>query len=164
MNNKKKWPMWLKLTLGLITIYILMAIFFAIIINIGGDDNCILLNWGVYLPKPLNRNNIIYTDGRDWERLDIYTYSKEGIEEVIRSKYVTLINESNIKDVENCLNKFEEFLNYKEKDIYNKNINRELLLTNENYFAIIPRENDNRTWLLLIVDLKANTMYCFGNY
>lgn len=164
MKNKKAWSIWKIWSTGIVIICALIIIFLVVMIIIGGDDNSILLNWGVYLPKPQSRKNIINTAGKDGERLDIYMYNKEEIDEVIRNDYITLINESNIKEIENYLNKFKEFFNYKEEEIFNKNINKEALLTNGNYFAIISRECDNRTWLLLIVDSKTNIMYCFGNY
>ena len=159
MKNKKTLSIWKIWSTGLVIICVLIIIFLVVMIIIGGDDNSILLNWGVYLPKPQSKDKLI---NNNVKILEIYNYEQSDIEEIIKSGLFKSINELDIDSINMFLDRFYEFLRKEEKDVFNINIDRLSLLIDENYYACIQMKNDEKTNLLLILDLKTNRLYCIA--
>ena len=147
----------------LIILIILLIAISILTIIINNTRVIIYMNWEIYLPKP-EKINIVYNfDFREGEYLEIWHYRKESQNKIINNKKFKSINESDKDFIIKKINEYYEILDNDEKILFSDNVPLNTLLEGENYFAYINKKNDEKSWLLLLLDCKNNKLYYFSN-
>lgn len=155
MNEmRKKYLIGLAITLTVVCI---------ILIFLNNPRIVIYMNWKVYLPKPQERNVIYRFQYREGEDLEIWQYAEKDIKKITNKEIFKNIGEQNKEFIQQKLKEYYEVLNDTNKQLLNDNVNILSLLEESNYFAYINKENDTKTWLLLIINTKTNELYYFSN-
>ena len=116
------------------------------------------------MKKSTEERNVIYRfQYREGEDLEIWQYAEKDIKKITNKEIFKNIGEQNKEFIQQKLKEYYEVLNDTNKQLLNDNVNILSLLEESNYFAYINKENDTKTWLLLIINSKTNELYYFSN-
>lgn len=147
----------------MISLAIILIVVCIIIIFLNNHRITLHINWKIYLPKPQKIDIIYNFQYREGEDLEIWKYDEKDIKKITNKEIFKNIDETNKEFIQQKLKEYYEILNDTNKQLFNDNVNTLSLLDKSNYFAYISKENDIRTWLLLIINSKTNEMYYFSN-
>ena len=147
----------------IISLAIILIVVCIIIIFLNNHRITLYINWKIYLPKPQKIDIIYNFQYREGEDLEIWKYDEKDIKKITNKEIFKNIDETNKGFIQQKLKEYYEVLSDTNKQLFNDNVNTLLLLDKSNYFAYISKENDIRTWLLLIINSKTNEMYYFSN-
>ena len=155
---KKKFLMKILLIIMfMITILILLSFIFS-------ERMVLCLNWGINLPKVHKIEKIIDTFVfRDGESLEIWHFKEKNKNKFIDKKEFIEIDISNIDFIKSKIDNFYKLLDENNKQKFDSNIDMFDITSNINYYAYFNKEDDERCYLLLILDYNSNKLYIFNN-
>lgn len=150
--------------LGKTILVIVIILFIILMLGLPTDKNDNLKTvWGINIPKA-NKVEIIYNykypDGED---LEIWNYEEEKVKEIINNNKFKNIDEQDKSFIQEHMEDYYRILDDNEKNLFNKNVDISSLLVKENYFAFTTQKEDERSWLLLILDTKNCKLYYVSN-
>ena len=121
------------------------------------------INWKIDVPRP-NKVDVIcnYDVGLDGQYLKIWYYNESKIKKIINNNAFKNIDEQSEIFIKQKIEEYYETLDDTNKNLFDTNIDINILLAKENYFLYIRRKDDT-SWILLILDYKNNKMLSFEN-
>lgn len=124
------------------------------------------INWHIYLPGAKEEKIIYDSFFREGDTISILTISNhESLKKIKEINNFEAISFENIENLRNNLMDFYNGLSVGEKgingkEVYDKNINVEHLLSTNNYY-LIKKENQNKSYIILILDVEDKKLYTF---
>lgn len=123
-------------------------------------------SWKIKLPG-IQIDTVLFSDVfQDGDEISKYTYhNKRKMEKMIELNNFEAISPENISVIKDSLLDFYNRLgtNIKGtngKEVYDTNIDVEKLLSTNNYY-LIKRENQDKSYIILILDIEDKTLYTF---
>lgn len=150
----------------IIVIIILISIFLGFcFFTLKGCQIEALINWHIYLPGVKEEKVIYDTSFRDGDTISILTISDshflKKIKEVNNFEAISFENMSTIQgDLLNFYNGLGKFKGIDGKEAYDKNIDVKQLLNTNNYY-LMKKKNQNKSYLILILDMENKKNYSF---
>lgn len=123
------------------------------------------INWHIYLPGVKEEKIFYDTFFREGDRISILTISNlDSLKKIKEINNFEAISSKNINIIQdNLLNFYNGLGEFKEvngKEVYDKNINIEQLLSTNNYY-LIKKKNQNKSYIILILDMENKKLYSF---
>ena len=123
-------------------------------------------SWGIKLPG-IQISKVIFNSGfQDGNQiLVVKYYSTRKIKKMIEINNFETISFENVEDIRNSLIDFYNGLGTNEegidgKEVYDASINVEQLLKLNNYY-LIKIKNQNKSYIILILDMENKKLYTF---
>lgn len=151
-------------TVIVITGFIIILIIVCVLVNfIIGNEGAMNINWKIDVPRPHKVDVICnYDVGLDGQYLKIWYYNESKIKKIINNNAFKNIDEQSEIFIKQKIEEYYETLDDTNKNLFDTNIDINILLAKENYFLYIRRKDDT-SWILLILDYKNNKMLSFEN-
>lgn len=148
----------------IIVIVILILLGFCIF-TIKGSQIDAFINWQIYLPGVKEEKVIYDSFFREGDTISILTISDfKFLKKIKEINNFEAISSENITTIQNdLLNFYNDLGQLKEingKEVYDENINVEQLLSTNNYY-LIKKKNQNKSYIILILDIEDKKIYSF---
>lgn len=124
------------------------------------------INWKIYLPG-IQRRTVVYDDFfRDGDEISVFKYHSKWKMRLIRD--INHFNKISSEDIENIRANLTDFYNglgsnqkgESGKAKYDKNVDINQLLNINNYY-LIKRKNNNKSYIILVLDVVDRRLYTF---
>lgn len=148
---------------------ILIIVFWSVILlcycffNISGKQIAEFINWHIYLPS-IKENSIIFDDfSRNGDQISILTFkNSSAINKLIGWNKFNEVNSENIVKVKEKIALFYNRLGENGKSSFNDNIDFSSLLDlSRNYYYLFKIDNDNESFIILLLDTENSQLYDF---
>lgn len=141
-----------------ITIVFLLACIFSLIKSIFNDSIYFHKQWKVWLPEPNTVVELLPDEnaGMDGYSLACWNYSSVKMEKIIQNNHFKKITEEEIMPL---LERYKQYVEDSNKDLFEKKLDIERLLEHENYYAYFNDEDHLFHFTILITDIRNNRLY-----
>ena len=117
-------------------------------------------NWNLNIPNPIHQEELIDSVIGDGVIFEIYYYTKEDVETIKKNKSFKQIEVSSINEIyeNNVETVFINYLSPNEKELFYSKFDCSKLFNETNYYTFIT-ENNNSSFLLLVLDTENKMLY-----
>lgn len=143
-----------------ISLLLLVTVIITLYFTLFDKRTTVLLSWGIYLPKPVNTEYIYLYEFRVGQDFYIWKYNDSGFYKVVSNKHFRQITENDINILKERIDEYYATLDEEEKQLFDENVNKEELLSTNNYYFQKTKEDPN-TFMIIIANEKENQLYFF---
>ncbi len=149
---------------GIVGVIIFFIVFLFVELFLSKSPRIVLLiNHGIYLPKPETVTTIYHYTFREGEDFDIWTYSEKNFYKLISKKYFYKIDENNIETVRKIILDYYDDLDEKEKSLFDQNVDINGLMNINNYYFYKLSKDDHQIFAIVIADYSTKNVYMFNH-
>lgn len=148
-----------------IILVIILIVLFIIIMNRCSQINYIYKeNWGLDIPNPYKTETLINEGIKDFSRFSLMYYSEDDVKDLKNKKFMKKINTDKLNQIYiDIISKyFLNFLNEKDKKLFNQVFNKNDLFNENNYYILLEKgklEEVGYCFELLLLDTNKNIIY-----
>ena len=147
---------------------IILILFGIDFLVVGVFKRVLYANWQIEIPGVYRHEELFVDFFQTGDMIYTFQYHEKmdaEVEKLIRINHFSKITLENVEVVKDYLLDFYDRLGtnidgVQGKIVYNSNINNEDLLSINNYF-LIKTKNNNKTYILLVLDMKEKKIYTF---
>jgi len=136
-------------------VIILFVAFIILFVLINTKNIILFINWGILLPYPKNVDVIYNYDFMEGEDLEIWYYESKKHNNITKQ-----LEKMNKKLVKAKIELYYNYLNETNKELFNKNVSIDKLLSENNYYLFL---NKKERFLLIIYDINGKKLYYFNS-
>lgn len=147
----------------LIIVFWVVVLLFYCCFNISGKQIAEFINWHIYLPS-IKKNNVVFDDfSRNGDQISILTFkNSSAINKLIDWNKLNEVNSENIAKVKEKIDFFYNRLGENGKASFDDNIDFSSLLDlSRNYYYLFKIDNDNESFIILLLDIENSQLYDF---